>query len=178
MNLLHVGCGKNLFEGWVNLDLNEGDIKADVLRGLPFRDGSFDALFHEHFLEHLDYPQDATNFVRESYRVLKEGGIMRIGVPDTEYSLKAYVSEDEKYFEQCRELWHPEYCTTMMESINFHFRQAGQHKFAYDFETLEKLLSLNGFRDIKKAEFNDSTCDYLNKGTRGDPGTLWVECVR
>ena len=65
-----------------------------------------------------------------------------------------------------------------MESVNFHFRQMGEHKFAYDWETLHKILALGNFRDIKKVGFNDSQANFLNVGTRGDPGTLWVECVK
>ena len=34
-------------------------------------------------------------------------------------------------------IWHPAWCTTRLEHINFHFRQGGEHKFAYDFETLK-----------------------------------------
>ena len=175
---LHIGCGPNIVPGWTNVDMKHGDLKVDVRKGLPFPDESIDLIFHEHFLEHLDYPGEATELVRESRRVLVPNGHMRIGVPDTEYTLRAYVQGNEDYFKLCRERWHPAWCTTPMESVNFHFRQAGQHKFAYDFETLAKLLSLTGFRNIGKSSYRSSPVSELNIDTRDDAGTLWVECQK
>ena len=51
---LHVGCGDQRLEGWVNIDRQElpaVDHIADVTRGLPF--AGAEALYAEHFLEHL-----------------------------------------------------------------------------------------------------------------------------
>jgi citrate lyase synthetase len=39
-----------------------------------------------------------------------------------------------------------------MEHINAHFRQHGEHLFAYDLETMEKVLADVGFVDIRKLE--------------------------
>ncbi len=175
---LHIGCGTNLLAGWMNVDLKQGDLRIDIRQGLPFPDGSIDLIFHEHFLEHLDYPGEATALVRESRRVLVPEGYMRIGVPDTEYTLKAYIQRNEAYFRLCRERWHPKWCTTPMESVNFHFRQSGEHKFAYDFETLAKLLAQTGFKNISRSQYRSSTVPALNIDTRNDAGTLWVECQK
>jgi len=173
---LNIACGRKIIPGWTNIDLKHGDLQIDVRNGLPFPDSSIDMIFHEHFLEHLDYPSEANEFIKESWRVLLPNGYMRIGVPDTEYTLRAYVEKNEEYFKRCRELWHPEWCTTPLESVNFHFRQLGQHKFAYDFDTLEKLLKVSGFSDIVKSSYKASKLLELNIDSRSDDGTLWVEC--
>lgn len=47
---------------------------------LPFRDGSFDVVFHHGLLEHFR-PQQAENLLRENIRVLKQGGFLLVDVP-------------------------------------------------------------------------------------------------
>lgn len=55
----------------------------DLRRGIPFADGTFDVVYHSHFLEHL--PRDAAPVVlQECRRVLKPGGVLRVVVPDWE----------------------------------------------------------------------------------------------
>lgn len=50
-----------------------------------------------------------------------------------------------------------------MEHINYHFRQRwtgisdadfDQHRFAYDFETLRKVLEKSGFANVNERAFN------------------------
>jgi hypothetical protein len=52
--------------------------------------------------------------------------------------------------------WHPSYCTTRLEHINDNFRQHGEHRFAYDEETLRKVLEGAGFHDVEKVTFDPS----------------------
>jgi SAM-dependent methyltransferase len=47
-------------------------------RALPFRDGSFDVVFHQGLLEHFRQPLDV---LAENYRVLKSGGHVLVDVP-------------------------------------------------------------------------------------------------
>jgi len=46
---------------------------------LPFRNDSIDVLFCSHVIEHLRSPFDA---LREFHRVLKEGGVLLLGIPN------------------------------------------------------------------------------------------------
>ena len=47
------------------------DVKADITN-LPFNDDSFDIVFCNHVLEHI---QDDTKAMKELYRVMKKGGM-------------------------------------------------------------------------------------------------------
>ncbi len=61
---LNVGCGSNVKEGWLNIDLFGGcDLHLDLRRDLPFRTGSASIVYTEHFFEHLEYPHEAMNFL-------------------------------------------------------------------------------------------------------------------
>jgi len=77
---LHLGCGDNYLEGWVNAD---HEAKADVDIDLeqypyPWADGSADEILMEHVLEHLSQPELC---IKEVHRLLKSGGRVIIAVP-------------------------------------------------------------------------------------------------
>lgn len=74
---IHLGCGPNRLDGWLNLDLPNGDIT----KPLPWPDGSLEAIFLEHVIEHV--PADAAyRFFEEARRVLQPGGVLRLAFPD------------------------------------------------------------------------------------------------
>lgn len=62
----------------------------DIRRGLPAEDGSADAVYHSHVLEHLDR-SIVPSFLAEVRRVLRKGGVHRIVVPDFEKVCRRYV---------------------------------------------------------------------------------------
>ena len=70
--------------------LPESVVVHDLARGIPYPDASVDAVYHSHFLEHLDRV-DVVRFLHEVKRVLKPGGIHRIVVPDLETLCRAYL---------------------------------------------------------------------------------------
>ena len=94
MDLLNIGCGPHFHPDWVNVDLVASDprvIQHDLLRGLPFDDRSFDAVYHSHVLEHFR-PSDAEALLRECFRVLRPRGVLRVAVPDLESIARHYLA--------------------------------------------------------------------------------------
>ena len=90
--LLNLGCGNRYHKDWVNMDFtsrNKNIISHNILKGIPFPDSYFDAVYHSHVLEHFS-KADAFKFIRECYRVLKPGGIIRIAVPNLESIVENY----------------------------------------------------------------------------------------
>jgi len=172
---LHLGSGGNYKQGWVNVDLYPGaDLFLDLRENLPLPEGTVARIYTEHFLEHLQYPEAARRFLGECFRVLLSGGGIRIGVPDTEWPLREYCGmEQAGYFQMARENWHPDWCKTRMEHINYHFRQDGEHLFAYDYETLSGILSDSGFTGISRSDFDASIDSEVRK-----TGTLYVTAVK
>lgn len=89
---LNLGCGRDLREGWVNLDhpllVEEmaargvvGPIGYDIDQPephLPFDDDSFDMVEASHVLEHL---HNLLPVVQEVWRVLRPGGQFMVAVP-------------------------------------------------------------------------------------------------
>jgi len=94
------GCGGHPEPGWINSDIKDGDgidISVDILDGLPLEDGSLDYAVSIHALPEL-LLTDQVVALRELRRVLKPGGILRLGLPDLDKGIKAYVENDRDYF--------------------------------------------------------------------------------
>lgn len=169
---LNAGCGKNVRPGWLNIDaFNEGATRLDLRESLPLVDGCAEEIYSEHFFEHIRYPDDTGRFLAESLRVLRPGGIFSVGVPDTEPVLRAYP-DDRAYFAKARETWHHG-LTTPLHQVNYHFRQGGEHLYAYDFLTLKELLEGAGFVDVRRRDFDPVRDSEVRR-----EGTLYVDATR
>ena len=88
---LNLGCGRDIREGWINLDakwLPGVDVVADLDQcrnaPLPFPDNSIDEFLASHVIEHL---RDALSFMQELHRIAKPGAVAVFRVP--------YGSSDE-----------------------------------------------------------------------------------
>ena len=64
---------------------------ADLRKRLPFPDGSFDAVYSSHTIEHL-HRDGALKLLREAWRVLRPGGRCRTLVPDLKKIVDDYVA--------------------------------------------------------------------------------------
>jgi predicted SAM-dependent methyltransferase len=183
---LHLGCGRVLLPGWVNVDQNPrpGTLTMRLPEGLRrFGDGCARYIYASHVLEHLMYPDDAQRFACECHRLLVPGGVLRVVVPGVEKILRAYVDGNRAFFEIQAGL-HPAWCTTDLEHLMYALQQDGQHKYGYDFETLEKLLLGAQFSDVRPSDYNASEIEDLRvdyRGIRDDAGeylSLFAEAVR
>ncbi|MFC1992230.1 class I SAM-dependent methyltransferase [Chloroflexota bacterium] len=98
--LLDVGCGNGIFtiscgkavgaERVYGIEINENDAEEARAKGInvsitdasqtfPFQAGSFDIITANQILEHV---LDTDNMLKECYRVLNDGGVMILSVPN------------------------------------------------------------------------------------------------
>lgn len=81
MKRLNIGCGKDIKEGWLNLDsakLPGVDIVHDIQKlPLPFKDEEFDEILCQDVLEHIEY----IPVLKDIHRILKQTGKLTIRVP-------------------------------------------------------------------------------------------------
>ena len=168
---LHIGCGVNVKPDWVNIDFtDEADFPLDLREPLPFPDDSVRMIYSEHFFEHLSQ-EEGIRFLKEALRVLQPGGRISIGVPDGSLILRDYY--DREKWLKTRDRYHPAECTTPMHSVNYFFRQGGEHKYIYDAETLIETMRGCGFTGVHKRPW-DSTLDLESRRD----GTLYVDGVK
>ena len=136
---LHLGCGWNHLEGWINSDLvgAAGDFAWNLHRPLPFPDGTVDVIFLEHVFEHMPYSATLA-VLGHCRRALRPGGVLRVGVPDGGMYARMYVERPE----QLRLLrWGR---ATPMLALREVFQEHA-HVAAYDAETLLLVLKVAGF---------------------------------
>ncbi len=81
---LHVGCGTNKLQGWINIDGVDAckpDLVYDLSKPLPYEDLSAQELRADGVLEHFDkYMRYA--IMSDWARVLKIGGLLHLELPD------------------------------------------------------------------------------------------------
>jgi len=185
----NVGCGSWGLKDWINVDLGNHEnvsYRFDCSKSVPFADDSVKGLFTEHFFEHLDYDTEVPFFLKDCHRALQKGGVMRIVVPDAEKYLFGYVQPGWDYLKQTRPLDNDlndllmgmQY-QTKMQLINEVFRQGGQHKYAWDFETMRLSLLKAGFTEIYKMAFLESKDPHLKIDQESRrPESLYVEAIK
>ena len=91
--LVHIGCGKTNSPEFINVDarpLAHVHIVTDDITSLPeFSTGTVDLVYMCHILEHI-IRNDLKEVLIEMKRVLKEGGVLRLSVPDLDKLIEVY----------------------------------------------------------------------------------------
>src|SRR5687767_7791913 len=157
---LHVGCGGNFLDSWLNSDLvpdNEKIATLDASKPFPLPTATFDYVYSEHIIEHLSFAQQL-NFLNESYRILKPGGKIRIATPDFDF-LAQLAGSKKSEFETEYLKWNFQAFLKYIPSqlvdaanldvyvINNYFRDWG-HQLIHNKSTLTKLMEYCGFKNI------------------------------
>ena len=82
---LHLGCGRTILPGWVNVDrvkLPGVDVVADLEQcravPLPFADGSVDEFLMSHVIEHIG---DTLGLMQELHRIARPGAVLVARTP-------------------------------------------------------------------------------------------------
>ncbi len=153
---LHLGCGGQHFEGYINIDRRKTratDLVCDI-RTFPYPDSSVELIETYHVIEYLPR-HDLAKALQEWYRVLSPNGRLIIECPDFDKTVKEYIRGNEE----------------RLNSIFGLQRFPGDtHLFGYNFERLKKNLEKVGFDNIQKKEPQD----YHSK----DEPFLRVECIK
>jgi predicted SAM-dependent methyltransferase len=162
---LHVGAGNNRLDGWLNTDIlpHLSPLFLDATHSFPVKDGTVAYIFSEHFIEHV--PREAAyRFFRESIRVLKPEGVLRVSTPDAEALAKAYLNNTEQAVllnERNRRMGYP-YNSYPIDILNTAFKE-DLHVCLYDAQTLEQLLRQAGFERITHCKVGESSHAALSK---------------
>jgi len=122
-------------------------VRLDAGKPLPFEDGAFDAVYTEHMFEHM-LPQAGATFLREAYRVVRPGGVIRVTTPDLEKYLNGYVNRrTDPFLKDHADRWPPMgklgLPHTAATVVNNIFRNY-EHRWIYDFEEVVRTAHVAG----------------------------------
>ena len=93
---LHLGCGNINKENFINIDgspYSHVHYVQSLDKLSNFDDDSVDLIYACHCLEHFRYSQTGS-VLREWYRVLKNGGVLRLSVPDFDKLVGIYKAHN------------------------------------------------------------------------------------
>jgi len=190
---LNIGGGKGheKVPGWYIVDLREtADYQVNIAeQPLPFKDDSASIVFTSHTLEHI-LPHHLDFVLKNIYRVLKKGGVVRILVPDIERAVKAYSNKDIQFFFDSHVGQYDEnlpiggllaswfYSTRIFKDPNSVTGIGHVHCFDYDY--LQFRLQRVGFRKIWKSSFQGSIVEELRSDAfdKHPHDSLCVEAIK
>ena len=149
---LHLGSGSERLAGWINVDLRDpAELCLNLTRPLPLPDQSVDAIYSQHFIEHITKAQ-AGQLVRECARVLKPGGWFRCSTPDLAYYVRQWQERAAKGGDTAVDA-----ADGLNDIIRLH-----EHLYVYDEAALCDLLARAGLIDIERARPQESRCEHLH----------------
>lgn len=183
---LHIGCGYNILNDWLNSDYDPKSLsilQLDVRRHFPFERNTFNYVYSEHVIEHVTF-SEGLHMLKECYRILKHNGKLRISTPDLSFLIELYENEksdlQKKYIQWATDHfieYAPYYDATFV--INNFVRNWG-HKFIYDKNVLCFSMEKAGFKKVTLCDLNQSEDDQLknleNEG-RMPPDYLKLESI-
>lgn len=160
---VNLGCGSNIKYGWINIDRNINTefgnngtlvLSHDFLNGLPFADESVDTIYACHLFQKHN-TDVGFSIIKECFRVLKPGGVLRVSVPDTGAMIRAYYESNDAYFDKLKSKF-PEFLPNdlIMAPIDFITRNAmgWNHENIYDSTKMVKMLTGAGFGTVRETE--------------------------
>jgi SAM-dependent methyltransferase len=198
---LNIGCGDNIVQDmdWINCDnslvakirrsifwfvllkinnylnlginINYPLLKiVDIRKKLPFENSSFKYIYCSQVIEHL-YFSELEFFLKECFRVLKSGGIVRFLTPDLEKIIKLYNQNNFLEFKENTNInsdlisdyfncffFPKSYCLKEKRSFITKIKDVvpRQHKYIYNFRTLQRYFELLGFKNIREVKTSES----------------------
>lgn len=138
---LNIGAGDTVIDGFTPIDRKFGTEAYP----LNYADGSVEEIRCSHMLEHLPF-KDLLPALREWYRVLRPGGLIRIAVPDLEKIIELRQKGDPK--------WRFYLMGGQTDGNDF-------HKCVFDEEHLAAYMAEAGFGAPSRWESPNTDCAAL-----------------
>ena len=148
---LNLGCYNKKMYGFVNVDIREDvqpDLVDDIFKLEKVKNNSVDLIYACHVLEHLD-AQESMVALQRWYDILKNGGTVRIAVPNMEKVFAHYF-----YYRDLKAL------NSALWGSQRH--PYDYHKHGWTFETLKADLDSVGFTDVRLYDWRKTEHSYVD----------------
>lgn len=160
---VNLACGVQRVPGYFGIDLlPDADLQLDLATfDLPFASDTLDAVVCMSAINYFTRER-GTELVCEMHRVLRPGGICRVGVQDMKALAERYVRGDRAFFFQTlpdgRERLEGVTLGDKFAAWFYGYTTVGGHRCAYfyDYESLAHVFRAAGFRQVERKAYLDS----------------------
>ena len=134
---LHLGCGNKIHKEYINIDIQYNpylDSQEDIRILRKYADNSVDKIYACHVLEHISR-WEYLNVLKRWYTILKEGGRLRIAVPN---------------FDACVAMYQKTKDLPLIIGLLYGGQDYpnNHHFYIWTFDTMKKDLESVGFKNI------------------------------
>jgi predicted SAM-dependent methyltransferase len=157
----------------------DGIVRFDVRRGLPWPDGSVQAVYSSHMIEHLSRWQ-GLELVRECARVMAPGAVLRFATPDLRAIVGEYLDGDAGESatpadELMRRLnTYTDRRGSVAQRLVHKLVSAAPHQWVYDSASLAELLREGGLSDPVERSFRQGELPDLD-ALEHRPDSIFLE---
>jgi SAM-dependent methyltransferase len=166
----------------------------DCRKKMPLINNSVDFIYTSHFLEHLQR-YETFRVLKDSFRVLKSGGVIRIVVPDVKKLIKLYLTKDYSQLSLGANDERIEFRGADFLSLHFYpfennkIKSPGilqriqenflkRHSWMYDFESMQNLLKKAGFINIAEKNAGESILTEVKQLDHHPEISLFIEAEK
>ena len=154
---LNVGCGQRKMYVFINIDARE-DVRPDMVADVTKINDKFqnvDLIYACHVLEH--FPLKASTFQPTTWKevlknwhdALKEGGVLRLAVPDIKAACKYYVDTGDL------DILYAFFYGGQKYDFDFHYH-------CWSFDTLKRDLIEAGFKEVRTYDWRKTEHFYVD----------------
>lgn len=141
-------------------------IHYDLNYGIPLPKDFANFIYSSHLFEH--FPCAKGNILlKECYRVLKSGGVLRVCVPDLEKLVNLYLKGERIRF-----------LAAFFSDLRGVDEYYGKHRFMYDYSLLHKAMADAGFKKIVLCNYQQGAVPDLKVLEVQSDVTLYVEAIK
>ncbi len=181
---INLCCGPIKLDGFINIDISTtADIVIDLEKELlPFPDESIDTVVCISAINYFTR-QRALEIIKDVYRVLKTGGVVRFGVQDLRTLAEKYLHRDyDFYFQKLPDGRDRFPGATFADKFNeffYGFNSGGKNcKYVHDYESLGFLFKEAGFLSIEQKKYQDSKIPQIEKIDNRPEQMFFLETVK
>lgn len=181
---LNLACGNQRVPGFCGIDLVEGaDLRLDLARmDLPFSTSSLETVVCMSAINYFTRAR-AQQLVHEMHRVLRPGGVCRVGVQDMKALAERYVRDDREFFFQKLPDGRDRFeGPTLGDKFVawFYGYAVGTHRceYFYDFDSLAYLFREVGFSVVERRAYRESRIDEVGQLDNRADQMFFLEAVK
>jgi len=152
---------------------------ADATNRIPLSDSTAECIYSSNMLEHLSR-NDARLFLKEALRVLDNGGVLRISVPDLQHYINNYIANKDADEFMANIDVSPPPLNLLKQKLLLFFVGYRHHQWMYDGASLSKLMLEMGFKDVIVQDAGE-TCINNVKGLNlfeREENSVYVESIK